>query len=78
MIHFVSAGNSLRDTLCRMDEWKAEWIEERRQSERKEKKKRWMSSEREGGREGKLNGGGRKGGEGPERRGRSGVKREGG
>lgn len=34
-----------------MDEWKAEWIEERRQSERKEKKKRWMSSEREGGRE---------------------------
>lgn len=21
MIHFVSAGNSLRDTLCWMDEW---------------------------------------------------------
>lgn len=76
MIHFVSAGNSLRDTLCRMDEWKAEWIDERRQSERKEKKE--MDEFREGGREGKLNGGGRKGGEGPERRGRSGVKREGG
>lgn len=41
MIHFVSEGNSLRDTLRWMDEWRDgwrdEWIEERRQGERKEK-----------------------------------------
>ena len=52
VIHFVSAGNSLRDTLRCMDEWMDGWMNEMGQGERK--RRRWMSLG-EGGRRGKVN-----------------------
>lgn len=38
VIHFVSKGNTLKDTLCRRDEWRGEQIDEGRINQQ-----RWMS-----------------------------------